>query len=90
MLLAFFDPVRVIVVNSSLLLLVLLDGGLSVTPGFSGLTGLNEKLFFLVDGGDGITIVVLVFFCGVWIADLAKAFPENWSDMAKSTVLKPV
>ena len=24
------------------------------------------------------------------IADLAKAFPENWSDMAKSTVLKPV
>ena len=24
------------------------------------------------------------------IADLAKAFPENWKDMAKSTVLKPV
>ena len=24
------------------------------------------------------------------IADLAKAFPENWQDMAKSTVLKPV
>jgi hypothetical protein len=24
------------------------------------------------------------------IADLAKAFPENWKDMAKQTVLKPV
>ena len=24
------------------------------------------------------------------IADLAKAFPENWQEMAKNTVLKPV
>ena len=24
------------------------------------------------------------------IADLAKAFPENWKEMAKNTVLKPV